>query len=268
MTNGQMARQEIDRLTGGGMTVSEIARRVEKDALTITQIVNGENENPPDTLLAALRQIATPVQPERRAMQSGSITIDDKAISGLASVYYDGTPKTEFSLTSTVIERIHAGAFDSILSSGADMFALYNHEESQLLGRRSSGTLKLEDTPKGLSYSIPYDATDPIHQTVASRIRRGDVTGSSLTFYIAKSDGQKFERRSDGKVIRNITKFDRVVDVGPTHLNAYAGTTAEFRSSSASAFDIGRVEKMISESLAPIIEPPTPIELFYAQRGI
>lgn len=189
---------------------------------------------------------------ERRSQPfSGGVEFrDDKAIRGYAAVYYDGTAQTEFPLTPNVVERIHPGAFAKVLESRADMLALYHHDESQLLGRRASGTLVLEDESRGLAYSVPYDNTDPVHQSVVARIKRKDVQGSSFTFAVGD---EKFERRSDGRVVRNIYSFAGVADVGPTHLPTYSGTTAEFRAAK-------HVEEMAARALG--VEPPTPVEFF------
>lgn len=187
-----------------------------------------------------------------------------KEFSGFAAVYYDGTPKTEYGLGPGIVERVLPGAFDSVLASGEDVFALYHHQESMMLGRRSAGSLTLENTPQGLRYSVPFDATDPTHQTVAARIRRGDVRGSSVTWKVPES-GQSFERRSsDGAIIRNIRKVAVMLDVGPTHLPAYVGTSAELRSQLTDE-QAAEVAAMARRALR---EPPTPIEFYLAMRSV
>lgn len=201
---------------------------------------------------------------ESRANNLAGVDLRDgatgKNIEGFAAVYYDGTPATEYRLSDKIIERVHPGAFKKVLESRAEIFGLYHHDETQLLGRRSSGTLLLKDEARGLHYSIPFDSKDPIHQTVAARIARKDVTGSSFTF--AAKDQQFEKRSSDGMIIRNIYSFDRVKDVGPTHLPCYPGSSAEFRS--LSDVQLLAIEAAAIEALG--IEPPTPIE-FYKYLG-
>lgn len=178
-----------------------------------------------------------------------------KEISGLAAIYYDGTPATEYRLGENVVERVHKGAFDEVLARGDDCFALYHHREDMMLGRRSAGSLTLESTPRGLAYSVPFDNTDPIHQTVAARIRRKDVRGSSVTWKIPES-GQSFERRADGMIVRNIKSVAVMFDVGPTHIPCYTGTSAEMRSE-LTAEQLEELQRLAIKSL---LEPPTPIE--------
>lgn len=182
---------------------------------------------------------------------------------GLASVYYDGTPKTEYRLGPNIIERVHPGAFDEVLASGADILALYNHDENMLLGRLRSGSLKLKSEARGLAYAVPYDETDPTHQTVAARIRRGDAPGSSVTWKIGE-DGQSFERRSsDGAIIRNIHRVGFMIDVGPTHSPAYTSTTAEMRSDPQYVPLAERdVESLAELAQQYLLEPPTPVEFW------
>jgi HK97 family phage prohead protease len=184
-----------------------------------------------------------------------------KEFSGYAAVYYDGTPKTEYLLGGQIIERVHRGAFDDVLAGGNDMFALYHHREDMILGRRSSGSLSVESTDRGLRYSVPVDPTDPIHQTVAARIRRGDVRGSSVTWQVPPN-GQSFEKRSDGSIIRNIRRVAAVFDVGPTHIPAYTATSAELRSELTAE----QIELLTRTAHQSLLEPPTPVEIWQLLR--
>jgi uncharacterized protein len=180
-----------------------------------------------------------------------------KEFAGYAAVYYDGTPRTEYRLGENIIERVHKGAFDAVLNSGSDMFGLYHHREDMMLGRRSAGSLQVESNERGLYYSVPLDSTDPVHQTVAARIRRGDVRGSSVTWQVP-ANGQDFEKRADGMIIRNIRRAAALFDVGPTHIPCYVGTSAELRSELTAA----AIAAIARQAELALIEPPTPIELF------
>lgn len=206
------------------------------------------------------------MQTERRSIESFEGFETElragKEFTGYAAVYYDGSERTEFRLGPDIIERIMPGAFDDVLNSGADVFALYHHREDMMLGRRSSGSLSLDSTKQGLRYSVPFDATDPIHQTVAARVRRGDVRGSSVTWKVPPN-GQTFEKRSDGMIVRLIKRVAAMLDVGPTHIPAYGGTSAEFRS----AVDGESLESLRSIARQSFIEPPTPVELWRLMKG-
>ena len=145
-----------------------------------------------------------------------------RAIVGYAAVYYDpDDPGTEYYLGSGVVERIMPGAFDRALREKQDARALFNHDSSHLLGRVSAGTLRLESDRKGLRYRITEDPNDPDHQSVIAKIERGDLTGSSFSFYI-RAVSWTAEAAAD---VRQIEDLD-LVEVSPVTFPAYESTTA------------------------------------------
>jgi len=124
---------------------------------------------------------------ERRTTP-GKILLENRqdklpVITGYAAVYYDGTPGTEFQLWENTVERILPGSFDSALARKDDARALFNHDPNLVLGRVSSGTLRLSADSKGLKYEIVPPVTRTAEDLVAM-IQRGDVTGSSFEFLV------------------------------------------------------------------------------------
>lgn len=147
-------------------------------------------------------------------------------IIGYAAVFFD--PKddgTQYRMGDAFIERLDPKAFDAALARGDDVRALFNHDPDQLLGRVSSGTLKLEKDSRGLKYRIKIAKNDPDHQRVISKIERGDLDGSSFAFM---PDKWRTEQR-DGVTVRTVTDL-HLFDVSPVTFPAYTGTTAELRS--------------------------------------
>lgn len=145
-------------------------------------------------------------------------------IEGYASVFYDGTPKTEFQLGQNLMERIMPGAFTRTLKApDTDIVALFNHLPSQILGRESAGTLRLKEDKRGLWFSA-----DPGNTTagrdVVEHLRRGDITGSSFGF-VARSEEFKIEEGVEIRVVTDAELFDVSVATFP----AYDGTTAAIR---------------------------------------
>ncbi|MCE9556771.1 MAG: HK97 family phage prohead protease [Planctomycetes bacterium] len=169
-------------------------------------------------------------------MRSSTIGMSGQEIAGIAAVFYDGTERTEFALDPgspnrrRVVERIMPSAFDAVLVdvSGNDTRGLFNHSSDHLLGRRSAGTLRLSKTPRGLAYAITYDPTDPDHQRVAAKLKRGDLKGSSFGFTVQES-GQRFSVENGIGVIE-IRSVKYLRDVSPVTFPAYAGTDAGLRS--------------------------------------
>ena len=151
---------------------------------------------------------------------------DDKTtINGLAAVYYDGTPATEFKLWDGAVERVMPGAFDSAIGERADVLGLWNHDMSLVLGRTSSGTMKLRSNKAGLDYEIDPPDTQA-GRDLPVLLKRGDVKGSSFGFRVTKEVWRDSE---DGKTeIRELHAVE-LRDVGPVTLPAYTSTTSGVR---------------------------------------
>lgn len=151
-------------------------------------------------------------------------------ISGYASVFYDGTKRTEYQLWDGAVERIMPGSFDDAIKND-DVRALFNHDPNQVLGRTQSDTLKLSVDKRGLKYEIEPGDTQ-VARDVSEHIRRGDVDGSSFAFIVTDSDW----RTEDSVDIREIRSVE-LYDVGPVTYPAYSTTTAE---SNASGLQVAR----------------------------
>ena len=121
-------------------------------------------------------------------------------------------------------EKIKPGAFDDVLED--DVRALKNHDSNLILGRTTSGTLKLDTNSVGLRFEIDPPNTSTGKDTI-EEIRRKDITGCSFSF-TTKTDAWK--NNEDGTVERTIVKVDRLYDVGPVTYPAYPDTTVAARS--------------------------------------
>lgn len=162
-------------------------------------------------------------------------TGDKRKINGVAAVFYDGTPNTEYVLWDDqwgrAVERIMPGAFDSAMKRPDDVRGLFNHDVNLILGRTSSGTMQLSTHSDGLHYEIEPGDTS-ISRDVLQHLDRKDVTGSSFAFLIP-AGGQRWEMTEspDGKLneVREITDVE-LFDVGPVTFPAYEATSAGARS--------------------------------------
>ncbi len=126
-----------------------------------------------------------------------------------------------------MFERILPGAFDRAIAED-DVFALFSHQESNVLGRTKAGTCTLRIDEVGLFYEATLPDTQQARD-VKTLIDRGEITGSSFAFDIA--DEQWKSERQDGRVIqvREVLKVSPLYDVGPVTFPAYQATTAEAR---------------------------------------
>lgn len=118
-------------------------------------------------------------------------------------------------------ERIAPGAFRRSLEAGADVRALWNHSGTVPLGRRSAGTLRLQEDADGLAVEIdpPESRTD-----VVEAIRRGDVTGMSFGFFVREDEWAI----RDGLKIRTLLDVD-LIEVSPVIFPAYDSTEISLR---------------------------------------
>tara|TARA_R100001244_G_scaffold126111_1_gene96424 strand:- start:9882 stop:10598 length:717 start_codon:yes stop_codon:yes gene_type:complete len=114
-------------------------------------------------------------------------------------------------------EYIEAGAFTPELIEKSDVRALINHDQNLILGRTTSGTLRLNTDEKGLRYEFDVPETSYGKDLVVS-MERGDITQSSFAFTVADDEWGTDE---DGNNIRTIKKIDRLFDVSPVTYAAY-----------------------------------------------
>lgn len=161
----------------------------------------------------------------------GKPMVDEEGpmIIGYASVFYDGTPETQFELWPGVVERIMPGAFAEAVKG--DVAGLRNHNPDMLLGRTTADppTLMLEEDKTGLRYEIMPPDSPCGHETVES-IRRGDLQGSSFAFNITKETWVE-EKTKDGFTIE-VRQIEEVIlyDVGPVTFPAYEASSTGLRS--------------------------------------
>lgn len=126
-------------------------------------------------------------------------------------------------------EVILPEAVEGVLSN-SDVLSLLDHNKGRGVLARSvngSGSLKLTIDSKGVKYSFQAPKFD-LGNEVLEGVKRGDIRGSSFAFKV--SDGQKWEKRSDGNYVRTITKFDTIFDISPVYTGAYQDTTVAVRS--------------------------------------
>ena len=113
----------------------------------------------------------------------------------------------------------------------SDILVLMNHDVARGVLARSSkgvGSLRTTTDTRGVSYSFKSPKTT-LGDELIEGITRGDISGSSFAFTITP-DGEIWERRNDGSVLRTIKKFDKIYDMSPCYREAYPDTTLALRS--------------------------------------
>lgn len=169
---------------------------------------------------------------ERRMTPAGEVRIEErkdggKILSGYAAVYFRADdPGTQYRLGDDYMERIAPGAFDVALKSDDDVICCFNHDPSLILGRRSSGTLRLAADSIGLRYEADLNPDDPEHVSIAAKVKRGDVKGSSFAF-TPREGGQSFHKEK-GVRYRTLESL-KLYDASPVSVPAYQSTSAGLR---------------------------------------
>lgn len=158
-----------------------------------------------------LRSVAEP--PEIRSAADGKLLA-----SGVA-IRYGARSKP---ILGRFVEEIRSGAATKTISE-RDILALHEHQMGAMLGRTSSGTLRLADSATELRYEIDLPDTSA-GRDVATLLERGDIRGSSFGFRaIPKSVKWSV---SGGMALRSVGELS-LHHVATTCDPAYVETSAE-----------------------------------------
>lgn len=154
---------------------------------------------------------------EQREFRMEQAEQNGNTIRGYAAVY-----NSDSEWMGGFYEQIETGAFDDVLND--DVRAYFNHDENLLLGRVSSGTLRISTDKRGLFYEVDLPKTSYANDLV-ELMQRGDVNQSSFAFLIERD---RWEQR-DGVTYRIIEKVSRLIDVSPVSMPAYPSATSELK---------------------------------------
>lgn len=153
--------------------------------------------------------------PELRAGTSGVL----RTVSGYAAVF-----DVEADIAGMFREVISPGAFRSSLADGDDIRAYLNHDSGRLLGRSSTGTLRLREDVRGLAIEIDLpDTTDG--RDLVTLMERGDVDGMSFGFMV-RGEEWDFSDELPRRRIMDVQLFEVSPVTAPP---AYDATTIGLR---------------------------------------
>jgi len=167
------------------------------------------------------RAIIIPVTLEKREAEENS-----RKISGYAAVFEQKTK-----IGTWYEEQIARGAFDECDFSRCVLN--FNHDDNILLGRVSSGTLKIEVDEKGLRFECELPDTTTAND-ILTLIRRGDIEGCSFAFVVRESSWEWLSDEDPAQLDqRTIMKISEVFDVSVVTHPAYEQTSVDARSAEA-----------------------------------
>lgn len=170
-----------------------------------------------------VEQRLAPSKVEMRANTDGTWQLE-----GLAAVF--DSPSQDLGGFVEVLKR---GAFKNVLrSTTLDVRGLINHDPNLLLGRTTNGTMQLEETPRGLKYTIQVPDTT-YARDLRVLLERGDLTQSSFAFRVGKDDQTWAENPDTGGLTRTITNISGLLDCSVVTYPAYPAATAGVADSSS-----------------------------------
>jgi HK97 family phage prohead protease len=121
-------------------------------------------------------------------------------------------------------ESVDPGAFSRTLGQNPDVRLLINHDGLPL-ARTTSGTLILDTDSKGLRVQANLDPTDPDVQSLAPKMRRGDLNQMSFGFRtIEDSWSQDMSKRN--MLALDLNNGDASIVTYPANPTAMAGLRA------------------------------------------
>lgn len=151
-----------------------------------------------------------------KRFQTTELRAKGRRLEGYAALF-----GSEARIGAGIVETIAPGAFRHTLAQRADILALVDHDPTRVLARTRSGSLRLSEDTRGLSFDmdVPYTQAG---RDVLTLAERGDLGGMSFGFEVRDehSDGTRRE-------LRVVDLFEiSVVSAFP----AYEGTVINARS--------------------------------------
>lgn len=137
----------------------------------------------------------------------------DSRVQGHASVFNSLAP------IGRGYEEIGPTAFSEVLKRNDDVPFLLNHNPDNLLGRNTSGTLRLGTDDKGLAIDDDLPDTS-LGNDVRVLVRRGDLTGFSFGF-VPDPQSDTHRLAPDGRQITTRNNVQRLLDVSLVTYPAY-----------------------------------------------
>jgi len=112
-------------------------------------------------------------------------------------------------------EQVAPGAFRSALKPEAEVLALRDHQITQLMGKKSSGTLILEDSPTELRFTVELPDS-PSGNDLLIAIERRDISGTSFGFTV-NQNGQHWDRAKNLRTLTDVTLHECTFSALPAY---------------------------------------------------
>lgn len=218
---------EVKSKSGGSGVVSSI-----EDGILTVKTDDGKTEKWQAVLTEKRETMSTHIEiryaSQMTAEEKRGDQGDEMSLVGYAAMYNSLSKP----LPQGFVEKIAPGAFDRALAEKQDCRCLFNHDSSRVLGRVSSGTLKLSSDDKGLKFRCALDPNQQAHRDLHAAVKRGDISDCSFAFSPNGEDGHDFDdvRQQDGSWLMIRTLKDvNLYDVSAVTHPAYNDTSIQAR---------------------------------------
>jgi hypothetical protein len=200
--------------------------------------------NPPAVDDSNMRAAASSLMEKRFQATEVRAVKGKRTIAGYAARYSVLSNPIPAGDGQTFRERIEPGAFTRILASNPDCVCLFNHDDHKVLGRTTSGTLRLQEDARGLKFECDLPDTQVGRETY-ELVQRSDLNGCSFAFMVddrnmcsyreedieaEEEDGFRGRvQRTIRTIVRSIRDFANLIDVSVVTHPAYPNTSVDSR---------------------------------------
>lgn len=123
-------------------------------------------------------------------------------------------------------EEVSSNAFDNTLADGHNIYAMYNHDDSKILGSTRSGNLRLFTDEIGLRFELDINENISYAKDLYELVSNNDINGCSFGFYV---NDDSWSRTDEGIDLRTINEVE-LIEVTITPFPAYLDSEASCRS--------------------------------------
>jgi hypothetical protein len=147
-------------------------------------------------------------------------------------------------------EIIEKGAITEEELKGMDIKMTIWHNRERLLARSNKGvgTLKLSVDEVGVKYEFEAPNTSD-GQTALELVKRGELSGSSFTYWTDESRNVTYTKGAEGELIRHVNKISEVLEMTIASDPAYSETNVSAREVEATGFRLKGENKREGESI-------------------
>ena len=147
-------------------------------------------------------------------------------------------------------EIIESGAITEEELAGMDIKMTLWHNRERLLARSNKGvgTLKLKVDEIGVKYEFEAPNT-PDGNTAIELVKRGDLAGSSFTYWTDEAHNVNYEKGEDEVLVRHVNKIGMVMEMTIASDPAYTQTSVTAREIESSGIHIIEEEPKTEDDL-------------------